>query len=246
MRNDGPGSEEERRAIWNLTLQVHKYLARKKVPPSIAEAALKHVLRVIDQQHKSAVQESVSMLKKLYYRVDKRNFEPGNQIRTAGRFMSMHDPLNKRVEKALESVRPAGKMSREKCLMLFEHQNRAERFCAYARTNATLYTVRIAAGSVIHRGDMQLLGEMAWRMKRGKDILNEARRYWAGELTKDPCIEVLVPAGTIVGIVELYWELETDEPVCQRCGSPIPEEDKDMFEEPLCSWCDHQVAKDET
>lgn len=185
------------------------------------------------------------MREKLYYRVDTRDFKPGNQIKTAGRFMSMHDALNKRVEKTLESVRPAGKMPRKDCLMLFEDKNRAKEFCAYARPNGTLYTVKIAAGGIIHRGDRQLLEEMARRMKRSKDILNEARRYWAGELNKEPCIEVLVRAGTIVGIVEHDWENETDEPVCQRCGSPIPEEDKDMFEEMLCSWCDHQVAKDE-
>ena len=85
-------------------------------------------------------------MKKLYFRVDKRDFKPGNQIKTAGRFMSLHDPLNKAVEKTLESVRPAGKMPQENCLMLFEDKIRAKQFCAYARTNATLYTVTIAAG----------------------------------------------------------------------------------------------------
>jgi hypothetical protein len=129
--------------------------------------------------------------------------------------MSKHDSLNKAVERALNSVRPAGKMPRENCLMLFEEEKRAKEFCTYVRVTATLYTVKIAAGSIVHRGDMQLLGKMRWRMKRHKHILNEARRYWAGELTKDPCVEVLVRAGTIVDIVG--WARETDEPVCQRC-----------------------------
>jgi hypothetical protein len=185
------------------------------------------------------------MSKKLYFRVDKRNFEPGEQIRTAGHFMSRHDSLNKAVERALDSVRPASKMPRENCLMLFEDKTRAIQFRAYVRLTGTLYIVKIAAESIIHRGDMQLLGEMAWRMKRGKNVLNEARRYWAGELTRNPCVEVLVRAGTIVDVVEHDWARETDGPVCQRCGSPLSEENKDMFEETLCSWCAHQVAKDD-
>jgi hypothetical protein len=86
---------------------------------------------------------------------------------------------------------------------------------------------------------------MAGRVERGKNIFNEARRYWDGELTKKPRVEVLVRAGTIVDIVEHDWERETDGPVCQRGGNPISEEDKDPFEETLCSWCAHQVAKDE-
>ena len=148
------------------------------------------------------------MSKKLYFRADKRNFRPGDQIRTAGHFMSMHNQLGKAVEKALASVRPAGKPSRETCLMLFEDETCAREFCA--RMNGTLNIASIAAGSILHRGDMHLIEEMARRVEERKEFLNEARRYWDGELTKVPCVEVLVRAGTIVDLIEDEYDREAE------------------------------------
>ena len=148
------------------------------------------------------------MSKKLYFRADKRNFRPGDRIRTAGHFMSMNNQLGKAVEKALASARPAGKPARENCLMLFEDENWAREHCA--RMNGTLYIVNIAAGSILHRGDMLLIEEMAERVERGKDLFNEARRYWDGGFTKVPCVEVLVRAGTIVDLIEDEYEREAE------------------------------------
>ena len=73
-----------------------------------------------------------------------------------------------------------------------------------------LYIVSIAAGSILHRGDMSLFDEIAWRIEQGEDFSNEARRYWDGELTKDPCVEVLVRAGTIVDLIEDEYEREAE------------------------------------
>jgi hypothetical protein len=148
------------------------------------------------------------MSKKLYFRADKRSFRPGDQIRTAGHFMSMSNQLGKAVEKALASARLEGKTPRKNCLMLFEDKTWGREFCA--RMNGTLYIVSIAAGSILHRGDLHLFEEMANRVKRGKDVFNEARRYWDGELTKDPCVEVLVRAGTVDDLIEDEYEREAE------------------------------------
>ena len=69
------------------------------------------------------------MPQKCYFRADRRDFRPGDQIRTAGHFMSLHNQLGKAVEKALASARPAGKTPREDCLMLFEDETCAREIC---------------------------------------------------------------------------------------------------------------------
>jgi hypothetical protein len=122
--------------------------------------------------------------------------------------MSMHNQLFKAVEKALASARPAGKTPRENCLMLFEDETWARDFCA--RMNGTLYIISIAAGSILHRGDMHLIEEMAGTVERGEDVFNEALRYWDGELTKDPCVEVLVRAGTVFDLIEDEYDREAE------------------------------------
>jgi hypothetical protein len=145
---------------------------------------------------------------KLYFRVDGRKFKPGDQIRTAGHFMSMHHQVSKAVERALILARPAGKPPREDCLMLFEDQ-----ICAWefrAMRDADLYLVSITPGSILHRGDMNLLGEMAGMVRQGRGIFREAQRYWNGEPTKDSPVEVLVRAGTIVERLEVNLGMEEE------------------------------------
>jgi hypothetical protein len=60
LEDDYPWSEEERGAILSLAFQVHQYLARKKLRIRVAETALKHALRMTDEELKWAVRESMS------------------------------------------------------------------------------------------------------------------------------------------------------------------------------------------
>jgi hypothetical protein len=140
-------------------------------------------------------------MRKLYYRADRRLFKPGDKMRTAGDFISMHSHAFKAAEEALEANRPPGKMPREKCLMVFENIHCAKKIWATMNEGGKLYTVKLDEGDILHRGDMHLVERIATRVKWHDDVSDDARAYWAGQLTCIPCLEVLVRAGTIVDLI---------------------------------------------
>jgi hypothetical protein len=136
------------------------------------------------------------MGKPYYYRADKRDFEPGDIIRTAGDFLSMHDPFCRAVEKVLELNRPVGKTPRGKCLFLFLDRSAAEEY-GFIMRKPIIYQVTIR-GEILHRADLSWFPAMITMLKRGQCARAQARRYWNGQLTKHPLIEVLAGSATIV------------------------------------------------
>jgi hypothetical protein len=110
----------------------------------------------------------------------------------------MHTQAYKAMERALELARPAGKTSRDKCLFLFEDESLARKYSAMANL-PKLYVV--TSGSILHRGDITLLSNMATCGELGEKVSNEARAYWKGQLTRHPRVEVLARSGTIIACI---------------------------------------------
>ncbi len=161
-----------------------------------------------------------------YFRADKREFEPGDPIRTAGQFQSMHNEAGMKMEAALSKGRPDGKPDRAECLMLFEDEDCARKHWS-KMSNGKLYTVAAQEGEVLHRGDMRLAESIGDGAHRGNDVSELARRYWEGELTDSPCVEVLVLEGVIVECIGM--EAERVEEFRSRFLSQ--REDSEPFEE---------------
>jgi hypothetical protein len=137
---------------------------------------------------------------KLYLRADKRDFVEGASICTAGDFIAKHTDAGEVMEKALELARPEEKTPRAECLMLFEDEDCAKMHWAKMK-GGKLYSVLIGDAPVLHRGDMRLAEEVGERAIKGENVTDLARRYWDGELSSSPCIEVLVKTGIITALI---------------------------------------------
>ena len=98
----------------------------------------------------------------VYFRADKRVFDPTDVIRTAGEFTEKHKLAGALMEEALEKARPDDKLKRSDCLMLFEDELRARRHWSLMR-GGKLYTVVIADGGILHRDDMELTEQIGQR-----------------------------------------------------------------------------------
>lgn len=145
---------------------------------------------------------------KLYYRADKRLFNPGEKIRTAGLFHSETTEAGTKTISLLDDKRPADKPERLKCLMLFENEECARNYCALMDCSTRkLYSVSISEDAVLHRADMHIVDNIdaAYRDNAMPDD-NLPHDYWCGVLLKDPCVEVLVEEGTVVAQLEFSSE----------------------------------------
>ncbi len=144
----------------------------------------------------------------LFYRCDKRVFEGGQTITTAGQFMELHPENGKRTEVLLAEAMPAGKPDRAGCLMLFENLACAREHCS-KMPRGHLYSVEVDESDILHRGDMHLVDEIDRRIATHDDVGRLPMDYWEGVLTDAPCIEVLVATGVVVADL-LYTQAERD------------------------------------
>lgn len=137
------------------------------------------------------------MAKLTLFRADKRVFKPGDKIETAGHFADMHPEPGKLAEALLSTQKPDGIPERTECLMLFVEERRAREFCAIM-SDGFLYKVDVEEEDIEHRGDMHLVNAIAKNFMNGiEGNVGLAESYWRGEVTSDPCIEVLVRSGIV-------------------------------------------------
>lgn len=134
------------------------------------------------------------------FRADKRDFAVGDSIRGAGEFLAKNPPEQREVEAIFESHRPDASPSRLSSLYLFEDQECAMKYWCRL-TLGKLYEVEIAPGRACHRGDMRLAEEAYLKRKQADAVVRLAQRYWSGEATSDPVMEVLVECAIVLRVL---------------------------------------------
>lgn len=132
-----------------------------------------------------------------YFRSDKRIFQPGQVIRTAGHFIEMHPDTGKRTEELLEAARPEHKPKRGTSLMLFESEDEARKFCA-KMSGGRLYAIEATDAKNQHRGDMTLVNHIAALVEAGTDVpAHLPTDYWNEVATPEPILEVLLESAVV-------------------------------------------------
>ena len=142
------------------------------------------------------------MGKIMYYRADKRAFDIGHTIRTAGHFIlknpTQEKTLGEAVESIFERLRPDGAPSRATSLFLFTDLLAAQWHWS-KMTGGILYEASVCA-DITFIGDMKLV-DHAGRCSSVIEVEAIAKQYWSQERTSKPVFEVLVPEAIITGIV---------------------------------------------
>ncbi len=136
----------------------------------------------------------------MYFRADKRQFEVGDLITSAGEFACLNPAGSEEVESIFESARPLDKPSRIGSLFLFKDEMAAKKHWS-KMSNGNLYLATIEGGSAIFEGDMRLIDEAFLIRSDAAEVRSIAVRYWNGELTKSPIVEVLVSAARIASVI---------------------------------------------
>lgn len=132
-----------------------------------------------------------------YFRADKRDFSPGDVIQSAQEYYDKFSKIARAVEDALEAHRPLQKVKRATCVFVFADEKYAREHWSKMK-NGKLYAVDIDECHILHRGDMALMDEMNAALEDGKDVSELACKYWAGEVSELPKLEVLAPSVTVV------------------------------------------------
>jgi hypothetical protein len=141
------------------------------------------------------------MEERKYYRVDKRDAAPGEELPAEGNYQQGFDEVGQKAEAILEKVRAATfteKPARADSIFVTDDLACAE---SYWRTHDKryLYEVDIDENAIKHRGDMNWVDAIGGEIK--KAILTEpdearcgelARKYWQGEMSEKPCREFLL------------------------------------------------------
>lgn len=143
------------------------------------------------------------------FRVDKRAFEKGTRIASAHEYAARLDPPAASIEAELEQLRPADKPSRSHSLFVFESENSARKHWS-KMTDGKLYRVEIDVGRIGHRGDMALLDEMLKARKGGRNTLELVARYWRGEMSEAPEVELMVPDAIVAEVLSTSEVERTD------------------------------------
>ncbi|MDW9386661.1 hypothetical protein GOA99_18580 [Sinorhizobium meliloti] len=131
-----------------------------------------------------------------FFRVDKRIFQQGATIETARQFEEMHPESGQRLEVLMRQRKPETKPDRSDCLMLFRDEEAARQFHA-KMTGGRLYRVQADEADILHEGDMTLVNQLASAVAAGETPTDGIDRYWRGELTDTPIIEVLLLSGIV-------------------------------------------------
>lgn len=135
----------------------------------------------------------------IVFRADKRQFVVGQSIRTADEFAD-RNPDGRRLEEALDSMRPSGKPARIGSLFLFENFRVAELHWA-KMSGGVFYECEIEESAIGHRGDMRLVDLAGEALREGRDPAPHVQSYWAGEGTPRPRWELLVAEATVTKII---------------------------------------------
>ncbi|WP_105421850.1 hypothetical protein [Neorhizobium sp. T25_27] len=132
-----------------------------------------------------------------FFRADKRVFEQGDAINTAGHFEDKHPEAGRHLEALMRERKPADKPDRSECLMLFRDEEAARLFHS-KMTGGHLYRVYADPASILHEGDMNLVNQLAVLVAAGEAPIDGIDRYWREERTDTPIIEVLLKSAVIV------------------------------------------------
>ena len=108
-------------------------------------------------------------------------------VTTPYAFSRQDDPKEKLWERIRESEYPQ-KPSRKKAFFLFDEQDTAlhAKETWFPGEERRILNVRVLCGSMLHRGDSRWLDSFV------NEWEENARKYWAGEMTKDPTPEVIL------------------------------------------------------
>lgn len=136
----------------------------------------------------------------MYFRADKRQFETGDVIESAAEFSKLNPPGSQDIESIFERVRPSDKPPRMGSLFLFKDERAARKHWS-KMTGGNLYLATVAATCSAHEYDMRLIEEAFNRHADSAAVEAIAIRYWNGDITADPIVEVLVPSATISSVI---------------------------------------------
>ncbi|MBM3967248.1 MAG: hypothetical protein FJ308_19620 [Planctomycetes bacterium] len=134
------------------------------------------------------------------FRADKRDFEVGARIFTAGEYYKKFPAETKTLEDGFETHRPEAKPNRRDCLFLFESLDAAKKHWSIM-SDGKLYKVEVEDNAILHRGDMNWLDVIADHIRENKRTIDLYGKYWAGEITENACVEVLVASAVVVEVI---------------------------------------------
>jgi hypothetical protein len=135
----------------------------------------------------------------LAYRVDRRDFQPGEVIASAKEYLELSPERARRVEELFEQARPENKPRRTESLFLFENLTVAKKHWS-KMSDGKLYEMKIAHSAVLHRGDMRLI-DIAGDDNDDEKVQSSANQYWSGETTDRPRIEILVATALVTKVI---------------------------------------------
>ncbi len=140
------------------------------------------------------------MTHQTFYRADKRIFCDGDVVVSAGEFLGKNPDGSLDVEKVFEEKRPKNLPPRADCLYVFSAISDAKKHWS-KMTGGKLYEVAVADVDVLLRADMTLV-DLAFRSREVPgDVEACADRYWRGECSERPVIEVLVRNATVLSVL---------------------------------------------
>lgn len=127
------------------------------------------------------------------YRVDKRIFSVGDEIKPQTIFEQQLDGKRRLVEELLSQTRPLEKPERKDSLFLFFELAGALKF--FQKYGGNIY--RVSHIDCLHKGDMNKIDNLfdLTRYTDNRKLLSDvAREYWqSGTHTFMPCYEILTP-----------------------------------------------------
>lgn len=142
------------------------------------------------------------------YRVDKRQFNPGDEIEPQSNFESNLKNEALIVENVLNKVRPSNIPERGKCLFLFHELSGALTF--FGKYGGNIY--KVIPPNIYYRGDMNKIDnifELASFKADEKLLEAAANEYWNdGMHTFHPCYEYLVEKANVVECIVSECERE--------------------------------------
>jgi hypothetical protein len=153
------------------------------------------------------------------YRVDRHLFKVGDLVTQTGEYLTKLDCERAIVEQHLARNRPDKKPRRDKVLFVFESRPAAERFWT-KEVGGKLYEVKIQ-GPLFHRGDMNLTDEVFQVRADAASAEALVERYWRGEETACPQIELLVEQAVVVNMI-FTTEAERRRAFAARTGIHLP------------------------
>lgn len=133
------------------------------------------------------------------YRVDRRLFNVGDVVMPTGEYFAKLDCERALVERHLANKCLDSKPRRNEVLFVFESRTVAERFWIN-EVDGKLYEVKFQCVP-LHRGDMNLTKEIFKFRADANHAGVLVDRYWRGEESAVPQIELLVQNAVVVSLI---------------------------------------------